>query len=329
MVRSIRQVLLFVCYAASASILAVAARAASFPVRPVQLIVGFDPGGSTDLLARLLAAALTKKWHEAVTVENRPGADAIIATQMVATAPPDGYTLLFSNNNLTIVADERKLPYNPITSFEPICMLVTQPEILMANRTVPANSLEQLITYVKARPGKLNFASAGTGTLSYLGMKMLMDATGMNMVNITFHSSAPSLVSLLGNETQLSLLSVTVAKAFVESGKLKAFGTTTDMRVPAMADVPTIAEAAHLPDFNLGDWDGVLAPAGTPQAVIDEIYTDIAEIRGSPDFQKTVRGRGMLPVDDTRQQFAQFIEKDLQRWKGVIAANDPGQSPSR
>jgi tripartite-type tricarboxylate transporter receptor subunit TctC len=303
---------------ALAALLCFAAPArADYPDRPVRLQVVVAPGASVDALARLVANRLSAKWKQNVIVENRAGADGTIAAEYVAGSAPDGTTLLFTYNALTVTANTYKLKYNPITSFVPINLVASTPTVLAVNPAVlPVKSLQELITYVKANPGKLSFGSGGSGSPVFLHMAMLMHLTGMDMVHVAYKGTAPALVDLLRGELQLAFGSVSAIQPYAEQGKLKPLGVSTRTRVPMMPDVPTIAEEIQRP-FDETAWNGIFAPAGTPKEIINKIHADIEEAMSAPDAQKVLFDQGFVTFRNSPEEFADFVKADLAKWAGL------------
>lgn len=311
---------LFSMFSCGAALTAVSARTA-FPDRPIHIVIGVPPGGGTDLIARLLAQELTQKWNVSVLVDNRPGADNTIAAEAVAHAPPDGYMLDLTATNHTMTPNFYKLSYDPVTSFAPVIYLGTQPDMLVVNNSVPVKTVKELIAYAKAKPSQLNFGSGGTANPPYAEMMILAKETGMKLVNVPFKGSGPVLTAVLGGEVQMAFAGFAEGKEEVEAGKLKGLAVSTDKRVPLMPNVPTVAEAAGLPDFNLGAWYGVLAPAGTPGEIVDKINRDMAAAMKSPEVQAKLAARGFLTAPDTAAEFKDFLIADVARWRSVLAGS--------
>jgi len=288
---------------------------AEYPDRPVRLEVVVAPGASVDALARMVANKLSAKWKSSVVVENRVGADGTIAAEYVASSPPDGTTLLFTYNALTVTPNYYdKLPYDPIKSLIPINLVASTPTVLTVNpKVLPVHTLQELIDYAKSNPGKLSFGSGGTGSPVYLHMAMLMQLTGINMVHVPYKGTAPAMLDLLRGEIQLAFGSVSAIKPYADDGRLRPLGVSTNKRVALMPDVPTIAEEIKKP-FDETAWNGIFAPAGTPKAIVHKIHDDIEEAMKSPDAQKFLFDGGFVAFDNSPEEFAAFIDADMAKW---------------
>lgn len=297
--------------------------AASFPERPVRLIVGFAPGGSTDASARVVAQALSDKWRQPVIVENRAGADGSIAADYVAHAAPDGYTILWASNSLTITASQRKQDYDPVKSFAPITLMGYVPELLLVNPATQINSVQELIALAKAKPKQLSFGSSGTGASSFLEMALLMNLTGIDMVNVTYKGGGPAMIALLSGETQLMFGTITTAVAQVKAGKLKALAISGKVRSQLVADVPTMVEAANLKGFEeTSPWNGAMAPAGTPDSLVSRLHDDFVAAIKSVNVQKTIAEQGYVTIANSPQEFGEAIANDIARWTALLKKFD-------
>lgn len=293
---------------------------AEYPDRPPHMFVGAAPGGSLDTVTRLIGSALSDRWGQPVVVENRPGASNTIAADVVAHAPPDGYSFLIINGNHTNTPSQLKLNYDPMKSFAPVTLIATNPNVLVVSPSLPVHSIKELVAYAKANPGKLNFGSAGLASGIYLEMKILMNMTGIDMVNVNYTGGGPASVGLLGGETQLGMNSIPTALPLIQSGKLRALGVTTNVRSPIMPDVPTIAEAG-LSGYDEADWEGVLLPAGTPDAIVNKLRDDILAATKSPTLSKKFTELGFITVADKPAEFSEFLKKDIVKWAEFAKAN--------
>jgi tripartite-type tricarboxylate transporter receptor subunit TctC len=295
---------------------------AEYPDRTIHFLIGVAPGGSNDTLARLIADKLSAKWGQPVVVENREGASSTIAANLASRSPADGYTVLFVNNNHTVASSQMQLPYDPVKSFAPISLLVTQPDALVVNPSVPVNSLEELIAYAKAHPRQLNFGASGIGGAPYLDMLILMQKTGMQIAPINYKGSEPVLIAVLANEVQMMFGSAATVAEQVKIGKLKALAVSAKVRSPVLPEVPTIAEAANLPDFDQGSWVGALAPAGTPQEIVSKLRDGMVEAMEMPDVKKVLVARGIVPVESTPEEFGAFMGRDIPFWTDLLKSID-------
>lgn len=262
---------------------AVAALAASpgawaqgYPAHPVTIIVPFTPAGSTDILARLLGQKLEQRLGKSFVIENRPGGGTLIAASAVAKAAPDGYTLMMapSSTMATNAALYKKLPYNPTTDFVPLAGLARVPFVLVVNPSLPVHSLREFIQYALARPGQLSFASVGPGIPHHLFAEMLMSMTGIKITHVPYKGSAPALNDLIAGHIPMMFSDIPPAIGLLQAGKLRALGVSSATRVPAIADVPAIAEAG-LPDFNAAGWHMLVAPAKTPRDIVEKLHTEL------------------------------------------------------
>lgn len=294
---------------------------AAYPDRPVHMLVGTPAGGGNDFVARTLAGKLAEMWGQPVIIENRPGADGTMAEDRLAHTIADGYTILLTYNTHTVAPSQMALTYDPIKSFAPVVFLEQHPDLLVINpSTVPVNSLREFIAYVKARPGQLNFGSGGVNAPPYLEIAVLLNRTGMNMVSVLYKGMGPAVVGLLGGEVHVLSASVATVGEQVKAGKFKALATTGTFRLPEQPDVPTVAEAADLPGYNEGSWEGILAPAGTPPEIVRKLHDDIVDAMNAPDVRETFRKTSYFPRTGTSEAFAQFIRDDLAKWNALLKA---------
>lgn len=292
--------------------------AQTWPSKPVRLIVGFEVGGGTDTLARLIAPRLSTMWGQPVVVENRPGADGSIAAAVVAQASPDGSMIAAVTNAHTITPSEHHLSYDPVKSFAPVSELAFVPDILLVNPELPVHSVAELVAYAKAKPGTLNYGSSGTGTSPYLEMRLFESLTGTQMVHVPFKGSAPAMTALLSNEVQLMFGSISTTLNQVRAGKLRALAVSTAVHSPAAPEIPTVAEAAGLPDFDSGVWYGLLAPAHTPAAITEKMSQDINAVMHQPEVQKRLLELGFITVADSPDHFTATIVRDIARWSKFV-----------
>mgnify|MGYP003344066730 CR=1 FL=1 len=256
-------------------VVAAQASAQNYPNRPIRFISPYAPGGGTDLLARLVAQKLTERLGQSVVVENRPGAGSVIGTDLVAKAPPDGYTLLVVAASVTMSPSLYKLPFDPVRDLAPISQLTSLPNILVVHPSLPVKSTRELIALAKARPGELNYAAGTIGAAPHLASELFNAMAHTNIVRIGYKGTGPSVIALLGGEVQVGFIPPIVATQHIKAGKVRALGFTGTARLPALPEVPTIAEAG-VPGFRfVGNWDGWFAPAGTPETVLTRIHADV------------------------------------------------------
>jgi len=296
-----------------------ASGAETYPAKPVRIIVPFPPGGPVDTLARIVGQHLSPALGQQVIVDNRPGANGIIGTDLASKAAPDGYTLLMGNlGPIAInVSLYRKLPYDPVKNFAPVAMVAVAPQILVAHPSLPARSVRELVQLAKARPGQLVYGSPGTGSGAHLSMELFKTMARVDIVHIPYKGATPALADLLGGQTSLVLSSIVPAQPFVKTGKLRGLAVTGRTRAPALPGVPTMAESG-LPGFEALAWFGVLAPAGSPQVIVSRLNSEIARILQKPEIKDQLAGFGSEPGSGTPEDFAAYIKAEIGKWRKVI-----------
>ena len=297
---------------------ALAQSAANYPSQPIKIIVPFAPGGTTDMLARLVGQRLTQAWGQAVVIENKPGAGATLGADMVAKSAPDGYTLLMGAAHHTIAQKVyAKIPYQFDRDFAPITMVAMVPNMVVVNSDVPAKTIAEFIALSKSQPGKFNYGSAGAGTAHHLIGEMFKLRTGVNLVHIPYKGSAPAVADLLSGQVQLMFDTVTSGLPQVKAGKLRALAVTTAKRSSALPDVPSLSETV-LPGFDVGTWFGLLAPANTPPAIVQKLIAESVKIIQQPDVRKQMLEAGSEPIANTSQQMAAQIKAELEAFDIVV-----------
>ena len=307
------------CAAACALIFSIAAGAAeAYPARPVRMIVPSGAGGITDILGRLIAQRLTESLGQQVVIDNRPGASGIVGSQIVATAAPDGYTLLmvFPSHpvNPSLFA---KMPYDTLTAFAPITLVSSVALVMLVGGDSPANSVRELIALARAKPGQLNYGSVGRGSLGHLGSELFRSMAGIAITHVAYKGSPQILSALIAGEIQIYMLaSAGTAAPHVKAGRVKALGISTRDRLAVMPEVPPISDV--LPGYEARGWNGILAPAGTPKAVIDRLHAEIVKVVRSQEFGNHLLTEGATAVGNTPQEFAAVIRADIQKWARVI-----------
>jgi tripartite-type tricarboxylate transporter receptor subunit TctC len=293
--------------------------AADFPERTVRIMVGFAPGGTTDLLARVIADELRAIWNIAVVVENRPGADGIVATTAVHQAPADGHTLLMSTNAIVITPHLRQLPYNPLQDFEPITIVGQEYHHFLVTPNLPAKTVKEFIGLAKSSPGGLTFSSAGPGSAPFLGMQRFMQASGItNMVHVPYPGSMPAAMALVTSDVQSMFSSPSTTLPLSSEGKIRVLAVAGPKRDPNVADVPTLAESG-LPGFESNTWFALVAPSKVPRDVLNKIRTDVAQAMRSPVVLKRINDIKSIPVGNTSEEFRKVILSDFEIFKQVIA----------
>lgn len=297
-----------------------AAAQAQYPVRPIRLVIPYPPGGPTDFVGRAVAAKLTELLGQQMVVDNRPGAGTVIASEMIARSAPDGYNLLFATGGGTYLAPLilPKVPYDPQKDYAPVAMLVISPQVLVVHPSVGANSVKELIAVAKAKPGLLNFSSVGTGTSPHLGGELFKALANVDIVHVPYKGTAPSMTDLMAGRVQLAFSSIPTVLAHVQAGRLRMLGIGGDKRSPALPTVPTIAET--LPGFQLVTWYAIVAPTGTPAAIVNRLNAETAMVLKEPEMQKRFSEQGLEPTIMTPQELKQFAENDVARWTKLIKA---------
>lgn len=294
--------------------------AQAFPARPVTIVVPFPPGGGTDTGGRILAEQLGKRWGQTVVVENKGGAAGQIGADAVAKAKADGYTLLLGNIGTQAINPSlyRKMPYDPDRAFAPISLVAELPLAMMVNPQVNAKTAQEFIALAKAQPGKLSYSSSGAGGAPHLAAEMFKDQTKTFVVHVPYRGGGPAVSDLIAGHVQLSFMTVLEASGHIKAGKLRALAVTSDKRVPALADVPTLAEGA-LPGFNSISWLGLLAPAGTPPDIVEKISADVRAVLADEAVKARFVALGGVPRGTTSGEFEKLIANDRARYARIIA----------
>ena len=294
--------------------------ATDFPNRTVRIVVGFAPGGTTDLLARILADQLRAIWNTSVVVENRPGADGIIATTAVHQAPADGYTLLMSTNAIVITPHLKTLPYDPIKDFEPITIVGREYHHMMVTPKLPVNSVKEFIDLAKSTPGGLTFSSAGSGSAPFLGMQRFAQAAGIaNMVHVPYPGSMPAVMALVSGDVQSMFSSPSTTLQIVRDGKVRLLAVAGPTRDPNAPEAPTLAESG-LPGFESNTWFGLIASSKVPVDVLNKVRADVGRAMQDPVVIKRIKDIKSVPVGNTAEEFRQVIKDDLETFRRVISS---------
>lgn len=295
-----------------------AAHAQTWPTKPIKIVVGFAPGGSTDLTARYIGQALSERLGQPVIVENRPGAGGNIAAEYVAKADPDGYTLMLttSTTHATNPSLYKSLPFDVRTDFAPITRIAFIPNLLVVNPSVPAGNVPELITYLKANPERVNYGSAGNGSSQHLAGALFNSLAGVHMVHVAYRGGAPALNDLMAGQIQVLFAPLVEVLQQVRSGALKALGITTAKRSPLLPAVASISE--HLPGYEVALWNGLLAPARTPPEIVEQLNRATVEVLRSGDLKAKFAGQGSEAAGDTPEEFKAFIEAELEKWRKLV-----------
>jgi tripartite-type tricarboxylate transporter receptor subunit TctC len=301
----------------------VPANAQEYPNKPIKFIVGFAAGGPTDVIARVIAQDMTVSLGQSVFVENRTGANAVIATEAVAHAPPDGYTLLFSSLSLLVNAIllENKVKYDPFKDFAPVSDAAALPMVVVTAPDSPLNSMRDIAALAKSKPGELTYGTSGVGGSSHLAGAMLENLTGTKMTNVPFRGNAPAMAEVMSGRVSFMFYPIVGIADQVAGKRLKAIAVGTVKRDPDFPGVPTFAEAGMPGLQETAPWVGVLAPAGTPPAIVNRLSEEMRKSLTKPDTRERMKGMGAVVVGDTPAEFAAFLKQDYERWARVIKAS--------
>ncbi len=294
------------------------AEAQSYPSRPLRVVIPNPPGGTLDIVARLVSPKMTEITGQPLIIDNRPGADTNIGTEIVARAPADGYTLLFQTVPFVVnPALFKKLPFDVVNDFVPVSLMVSVPFVLVLNNAVPAKSVQELIVLAKAQPGKLSYASAGNGSNLHVAAELFNNLTGTKMLHVQYKGGGPALVAVLGGEVNLSYLSVAAAAPHIKAGRLRALAATGAQRSGVLPDLPTIAESG-VPGYEFTTWVGALVPRATPAATVNTLNGLIVKAVRSPDLTARFTEQGADIIASSPAQFAAHITSELVRWSKVV-----------
>ena len=294
------------------------ASAQNFPLKPIRFVVPLAAGGPGDVLARAIGQKLSERVGQPVVIDNRPGANTNVGTEFVAKAPPDGYTLLATASTLTINPSlYATLPYDPVKDFAPITLIALTPLILVVHPSLPVKSVKELIALARSKPGQLNYGSAGNGSALHLAGEMFNSLARVKLVHVPYKGVTGAFSDLLGGQISIMFPGAPIALPQVRAGKLRALGTTGARRTPAAPELPPIGESG-LPGYEVSVWYGMLAPAGTPAAVINRLHPEISKIVQLPEIKERWAVLGAEPLHNTPEQFAAFLKADLGKWAKVV-----------
>jgi len=293
----------------------------AYPVKPVRIVVPFAPGGNVDINARAIAPGLTELWKQQIIVDNRPGAGGMIGGEVVAKAPADGYTLLMASNSVYSVAPNvfTKPRFNPVKDFVAISGISNVPFVLVLHPSVPAKNLKEFIALVKSKPGQMTMATAGTGTSNHLVGELIQISAGIRMTSVPYKGSGPALTDLLGGQVDSHVDQLTASMAYIQSGRIRALAVTTDKRAPLLPNVPTLAEQG-LKGFDATTITGLLAPAGTPGAIIDQVHAAIVKVIAQQAIRDRFAALGASTVGNSPAEFGEYIRQDYAKWQKVVTA---------
>lgn len=291
--------------------------AGGWPTRPIKILVGFAPGGATDLVARAIAQKLQEALGQPVTVENKPGGGSNIGAELAAHAEPDGYTLLLGTiANATNMSLYRNLKYDTLRDFAPITQVMAAPSVLVVTPSLPVNNLKELIALAKAKPGTLTYASSGAGGSPHLAGVLLEQRAGIQMIHVPYKGAAPALADVIAGQVNLGFKTALSAIPSMQAGRLRPIAVAAAKRLPQIPDVPTMAEAG-IPDFEVSSWNGLLAPAKTPPAIIARLHDEVVKILASDEIRKSFEAQAAEPIGSSPEAFRRYIQSEIDRWRVV------------
>ena len=308
-------------FLAGACALPMAARAEDWPQRPIRLLVGFAPGGATDIASRIIAEPLAARLGQPLVIDNRAGAGGIIATEAAARSAPDGYTLLMgtiSTHAMNVPLYGARLPYDPVRDFAPVSGVATGPNLLLVHPSVPVTDVAGLIALARARPGALTYGSGGNGTSSHLAAEMFKAQAGIDLLHVPFRSTTPAETALVAGQVQVMFDPVIAAMALAQGGQVRPLATSAPRRLPTLPDVPALAET--LPGFEMGIWVGLFAPAGTPPMVLARVDAATQAVLSLPEIQARLDGIGAQTLKLPADAFGRYLREEIARWTAVVRA---------
>jgi len=308
-----------------ASALATPVTAQTYPSKPIEITVPFVAGGTSDILARMIAQRFSESWSATVVVNNRAGGGSMIGTAAVAKSPPDGHTLLVTTIAIAINAGLQKLSFDPVKDLAPVSELTSIPLMLVVHPSVPATNLKELVALLKANPGKWDYATSGAGTSPHLATEMFKSAAGVDMVHLPFKGNAEAMNALLGGHVKIYFAQVPAVLQHVKAGAIRALAVTTEKRLPYLSDVPTIAELGY-PGYEISSWQGMFAPAGTPKQILDKIAGETIRMLKSPEVGERLAREGSDPIGTTPEEFSRRYQAEIIKWAKV--AKDAGMQGS-
>lgn len=313
--------LFIVCAVGGLAAVAAQALAQSYPAGPVRVIVPFPPGGGVDGAGRLISQKLSEALGRQFVVDNRPGANGMIGSELAARSAKDGYTLMVNGANLvTTPSLYSKVTYDPVRDFEPVGLIALAPNVLVVHPSLPVKSVKELIALAKARPGQVNFAGSGSGSTPHLAAELFNTLANVRMIHVPYRGTGPAIVGLMSGEASVMFMPTTNAVPLVRAGRLRALAVTSRERMPAMPELPTVSESG-LKGYESSQWYGMLAPAGTPADVLGLLNSHVMKIMQAPDMKQRLTGEGLVAVGSTREQFAAHIKAEIEKWAKVIKAS--------
>jgi tripartite-type tricarboxylate transporter receptor subunit TctC len=314
MIGAMKRFLILLC----ALVLPGLAAAQDYPAKPIRIVIPYPPGGASDVTARLLGQKMAENWGQQVIPDNRPGANGILALEHVAKSVPDGYTLLMANlgPNAINPAVYSKLPYDALKDFSTITLTTLVPQVLVASPSLEAKSIQELIALARANPGKINYGTGGNGSANHLAVELMASIAGVKLTAVPYKGDAPAMADAISGQVSMTLPTVLAATPHIRSGKLRPLAVTTKARVPSLPDVPTMQEAG-VPGYESVSWGGLMAPAGTPPAVINKLHAEFARILKLPDVVERMESLGSTVVGSGPAEFSAFLQAEIRKWDAV------------
>ena len=310
-----RRFVLLLC----AAVLAAPAVAQPYPSKPIRMILAFPPGGPTDINARIFALKLGESMGQQIVVDNKPGAGGNIGAAEAAKAPADGYTIFYNTSAIAIAPSlYSHLNYDVLKDYAPVALTATVPLVLVINPALPARSVTELVAYAKANPGKMNFGSSGTGTITHLAGALFATQMGLTMQHIPYKGSAPALVDVAGGQTQMMIDTINTVLPYVKDNRLRPLAIAIQRRSSALPDVPTLEEAAKLPGFEMSAWQGIVVPAATPKEIVTRLNAEVNKAVQNADLRQRLAAQGAEPLGGSSDHYAAYIKSELGRWGKVV-----------
>lgn len=294
-----------------------AALAQSYPTRPVRIVVGFAPGGATDIAARAIAQKMAENFPHTVIVDNRPGASGNIAAELVAKSAPDGYTVFMANATIAIPSLFKSLPFDVKKDFAPVTLVANGPSALVVHPSLPAKSVRELIALAKQRPGQVNFASAGQGNITHLAMELFNLMAGINMVHLAYKGGGLAMIAVVSGEAQVGFISIAVTQPQIRQGKLRVIALSSSKRSLALPDVPTVSEAG-LPGYEASSWYGLFVPSGTPKSVISNLNSGVNRSLNTSEVKDRLVSQGFEPAGGSAEDFTRYLNTEIAKWARVV-----------
>jgi len=307
--------------ASAASLFALAvtpAVAQQYPVKPVRIVIPFAPGGGTDFIARIMAQKLTEAWGQQVIPDNRPGAGGTVGAELGAKAPPDGYTLTMLAGSYGVNPALYKLNFDPVNDIQPVIQIAKGPIIVVVHPSMPVKTIKDLIALAKARPGQINYASSGQGSILHMATEHFSSMAGVKMNHIPYKGTGPAITDTVAGQTTLLFGSIATTLPQVKNGRLRAIAVTTMQRLAAQPNIPTVHESG-LPNYDVTNWHGLMAPRGTPRPIVDKINADVTRIISQKDMEEKLMSDGVSPSGGSPELFSQILAKEIALWKKVAA----------